>query len=279
MRDREQIRIEVVNFCHTCAEECIECARRCEDAGDEELIYCANLCRECTDACHRVIQTSAKQDDMVLDCAEACRLCAEECYKRKMDFCWACAKVVEKCFKKCNSLVKDSQLVMAPIIVTQARTTFGRTALLSGLLAGAVYLAIQLIVAAVVPGENIWVPTRVIAAIILGQDILQPPGADVVFDAGVVLAAIAMHFTFSVFFASLIGVAVRKVDQGAAIMIGGLIGLVIYFINYYGFTALFPWFEMSRNWMSIVSHLTFGVVAALTFVRIYHPGRRGEKKS
>lgn len=167
--------------------------------------------------------------------------------------------------------------MMAPIIVTQARTTFGRAALLSGLLAGAVYLALQLVITSLIPGDNVWVPTRVIAAILLGEDILQPAGANVLFDIGVILAAVVLHFTFSVFFASLIGVAVRKVDVGAALMIGGLSGLVIYFINYYGFTALFPWFEMSRNWVSIISHLSFGIVAAWAFVKIYHPGRRGAK--
>jgi hypothetical protein len=39
-------------------------------------------------------------------------------------------------------------------------------------------------------------------------------------------------------------------------------------VNFYGFTALFPWFAMARNWISIFGHLVFGLVAAGAYVAI-----------
>lgn len=277
MKNQKQSLVECVNLCMTCAEECITCARRCEDAGDDELFYCANLCRDCADACQKVIDSSAKKDDELLECAEICRLCAAECNKHKRDFCKACAQIAMKCYKKCNNVVKEGQLVLAAILVTKARTSFGYAAVASGLIAGAAFFVAQLIMVPLFLGDNIWIPSRVIGAIVFGEDILQPAGSNIVFDAGIVLSALVLHFILSVFFATIIGFAIRKVEPAPALMIGALAGLVIYFINFYGFTALFPWFEMSRNWVSVVAHLIFGILAAWSFVRIYHPNVKGEK--
>lgn len=52
---------------------------------------------------------------------------------------------------------------------------------------------------------------------------------------------------------------------GAAVAIGIGFGLTLYVVNFYGFTALFPWFAMARNWVSIVSHAVFGLAAAWAY--------------
>lgn len=36
-------------------------------------------------------------------------------------------------------------------------------------------------------------------------------------------------------------------------------------INFYGFTAIFPWFAMARNWVTVISHIVFGAVIALYY--------------
>lgn len=53
-----------------------------------------------------------------------------------------------------------------------------------------------------------------------------------------------------------------SMSNGALVAVGALFGLAVYLVNFYGFTAVFPWFEMTRNWITIVSHLVFGAVLA-----------------
>jgi uncharacterized membrane protein YagU involved in acid resistance len=33
----------------------------------------------------------------------------------------------------------------------------------------------------------------------------------------------------------------------------------------YGFTMIFPWFDEARDWITLVAHVVFGVVAASTY--------------
>ena len=42
-------------------------------------------------------------------------------------------------------------------------------------------------------------------------------------------------------------------------------GGVIYIVNLYGCTLLFPWFAQARSWMACVAHVTFGMAAVLTY--------------
>ena len=53
---------------------------------------------------------------------------------------------------------------------------------------------------------------------------------------------------------------------GAVLALGAAFGLLIYLVNFYPVTAiLFPWFAMARNWITISSHIVFGVVLAWTY--------------
>ena len=49
---------------------------------------------------------------------------------------------------------------------------------------------------------------------------------------------------------------------GVALAVGAAFGLAPYLINFYGMTALFPWFANARNWVSIFAHVMFGLIAA-----------------
>jgi hypothetical protein len=42
--------------------------------------------------------------------------------------------------------------------------------------------------------------------------------------------------------------------------LGGLLGLLLYGINFYGFTAVFPWFAEGRSWVSMFTHIVFGMI-------------------
>ena len=71
-----------------------------------------------------------------------------------------------------------------------------------------------------------------------------------------------IHMALSITYGFVLAWAVSRWGLGRRIaaVVGGVFGLVLYLINFYGFTALFPWFAEARGWISISSHSVFGVV-------------------
>ena len=41
--------------------------------------------------------------------------------------------------------------------------------------------------------------------------------------------------------------------------------LVVYTVNIYGFTSVVPWFEAARDWITVATHVAFGMVAATAY--------------
>lgn len=79
-----------------------------------------------------------------------------------------------------------------------------------------------------------------------------------------------MHFVLSIVLALVLaaGLVAMRAGLGTSIAVGAVFGILVYVINFYGFTALFPWFENARNWITIVSHLVFGAVAGGSYVAL-----------
>ena len=44
-----------------------------------------------------------------------------------------------------------------------------------------------------------------------------------------------------------------------------MFGLVIYVVNFHGFTAVFPWFADARGWIAVFSHAVFGLVLGAVY--------------
>lgn len=139
-----------------------------------------------------------------------------------------------------------------------------RAAVLSGLIAGLVFLILEM---ALVPltGASIWAPPRMIAAIVMGPEVLSPLN---IFDAGVFVVALVVHFVLSIIYAGVLGLFVRRQSFGISLAIGAGFGLLLYLVNFFVFTGVFPWFAMARNWVSALSHITFGAVAGVTYIWI-----------
>lgn len=265
---KNQLIAECINYCKTCIEECVTCARRCEEV---DLMYCANLCRECIAACEKVIESKGTDVDALRACESACASCAEECEKHPVDFCRTCGEICRKCEAKCNAVAEEGHLMVLTIAVEKARTSMASAVISSGLIAGAVFLVYELIMVPLALGGSVWDAPRMIAAILLGEDVLPTPASPGTFDFGVLMTAMLLHFTLSIIYAVVIGYAIKTVNPSLALIVGALAGLTIYLLNFYGFSSLFPWFAMARNWVSISAHLIFGLVVAWSFVRIYHP--------
>lgn len=133
-----------------------------------------------------------------------------------------------------------------------------RAALIAGLIAGAVFLLLQMVLRALLTGGRIWIVPRYIAAMVLGEQVLPPPST---FDGGVVLVGLLVHFTLAIIFAFILAFIIHRWGLLVGIIGGALFGLALYAINYYTFSILFPWFFPARAWIDVVSHVVFGALA------------------
>lgn len=142
---------------------------------------------------------------------------------------------------------------------------FWRAAVLGGLIGGAVFMMAEMLMVMLI-GQSPWAPPRMIAAMVLGDEVLPPPAT---FDAGVLATAMMIHFPLSILYGIVIGWIVQRMSRTGALLAGAAIGLAIYLINFYGIASFaFEWFAMARNWVSLVTHVLFGLVTAWAFVAL-----------
>ncbi|MCA1749143.1 MAG: hypothetical protein LC634_06290 [Sphingomonadales bacterium] len=134
-----------------------------------------------------------------------------------------------------------------------------RAAIWAGLIAGLVFLVLEMTLVATIGGGSPWGPPRMMAAMVMGKGVLPPPAT---FDMTIVMVAMAVHFFLSVALAAIFGLLVGMFSRTLPIMLGlGLVfGLGVYAIDFYLFTGLFPWFAMARNAITLLSHAVFGIV-------------------
>jgi hypothetical protein len=153
---------------------------------------------------------------------------------------------------------------MAPAHTAAVRRIRVSAALWSGLIAGFVFLAFEMAILMMM-GQSPWGPPRMMGAIVLGRDVLPPPAT---FDMGAVAAAMLVHFPLSILYASVLALALERLSLWPALLAGAAFGLAIYFINFYGFTALFPWFADARGAGSLGGHVAFGLVLAFAYKKL-----------
>lgn len=144
--------------------------------------------------------------------------------------------------------------------VEQGQAPGWRRLLLVGLLAGSAATVVQLALwwlTGVPLIETIWRDTRLTAAIVMGQSVLLPPA---IFRWDVLLVATLLHFALS-FACAVIPAPFSKFRYALPrLVLGAIYGLLIYAVNLFGFTLLFPWFEVARGWVTLVAHVVFGMV-------------------
>lgn len=148
-------------------------------------------------------------------------------------------------------------------MATSSPTRFSidwRAAVLAGLFSGFVFLVLELIMLPVFMGTPVFAAPHMIAAILLGPEAALPPQDTL--QPGIFLTALVVHFPLSIIYAIILGFIIHRMDMGMALAVGAVFGLALYFINFYGMTAVFPWFENGRNWVSIFAHIVFGLAAA-----------------
>lgn len=107
---------------------------------------------------------------------------------------------------------------------------------------------------------------RLTAALALGNSVLPPPAT---FDMGVMLAAAAIHFTLSIVYAALLLRFASRLEIAPAMLVGAGFGIVLYIVNLYGFTMVFPWFAQVRGWITLAAHVAFGISVVLAYRCLY----------
>jgi uncharacterized membrane protein YagU involved in acid resistance len=156
---------------------------------------------------------------------------------------------------------------MADLNVAQSTTARARvqwaSAVIAGLVAGVFYLLwVMILMPTVGDAPSPWAPARMIAAIVLGPEVLPPPAT---FDAAIVGSALGLHFVLSIIYGLLLAPVISGMTRLPTLVTGGVFGITIYIVNFYFFTALFPWFVDGRGWIGSVGHVLFGIVLALTY--------------
>ena len=107
---------------------------------------------------------------------------------------------------------------------------------------------------------------RLTAALLLGKTALPPPAT---FDFAVMQVATLIHFTLSVIYTALLAALTARLGTVAAVVAGSVCGCVLYYINLYGFTQLFPWFVEARGWIALVAHTAFGFSAIFAYRKLH----------
>jgi len=135
-------------------------------------------------------------------------------------------------------------------------------ALYAGIIAGIVAALAQIVLWVVFTDafpEVLFRDARLTAAIVMGRGVLPPPAT---FDARVMLVATLLHFALSIAYAFALARLISGLRGPSALLAGGVFGACLYALNMYGFTTILPWFEVTRDWITVAAHVAFGVGAA-----------------
>lgn len=142
----------------------------------------------------------------------------------------------------------------------------------AGLIAGLVFVMLEMGMVWLFMGESPWAPPHMIAAMALGQDVLPPPGTYAPFDLKIMVTAMMIHIPLSVVYGLLVGWLIHRFDWLGGVLIGALFGIAIYIVNFYLIApVMFPWFQMAQNWISVFAHAMFGVVAGAAYLGLRKP--------
>jgi len=133
----------------------------------------------------------------------------------------------------------------------------------AGVIAGLVVVMLEMGMVWMIQGQSPWGLPHMIAAMLLGKGVLPPPGTWAPFDLKILMTAMMIHLPLAVVYGLIGAWLLRRFDGALGVMIGAGFGLAIYVVNFYLVApALFPWFEMGRNWIGVFSHVMFGAVLA-----------------
>ncbi len=155
-----------------------------------------------------------------------------------------------------------------------------KAAVLAGIIAGIAFIMLEMALVMFVQGMSPWGPPRMMAAMVMGEGVLPPMEGPVTFDFGIIMVAMMIHLLLSIILGIILGLVISRLGLSlvTSIIGGAVFGIVVYYVDFYGFTAVFPWFAMARGAISLFSHAMFGAVAGGVYQAIAtHDVRKAEE--
>lgn len=146
-----------------------------------------------------------------------------------------------------------------------ARQPDWAAAAVAGFGAGGILMVLELLWEAMATGRDPWLTSRMIAALVMGWDVLQSGG----YSLNVLVSALAVHYVLGIAFGVLLAaiIAPFHLDSsvGMVLLTGAVFGAVLYLFNFYVMASAFNWFADLRGWPTLVSHVLFGMAAAYIY--------------
>jgi len=143
---------------------------------------------------------------------------------------------------------------MTPLRTRLKQVVDWRAALIAGLASGAVFLLLSTWFAYSNIGSASLM-ARVLASVLLGEDVLSPSAGDML---RIWTAALVVHTPFSLGFACLIAYVLHRWGLIVGIAGGALFGLALYGINFYALTSFMPQFTIIKSSALAFTHVIFG---------------------
>jgi hypothetical protein len=130
-----------------------------------------------------------------------------------------------------------------------------RAVLIAGIVAGAVFLVVNVIATSLLYEIDPALMLRYFASLVMGSEVLTQVGP-----TGLIVGLL-VHFVLSIVFALLIAIVVHRWGLLVGLIGGAVLGLAIYAINLYALTRFFEWFFAINSPALLLSHVLFGLVA------------------
>jgi uncharacterized membrane protein YagU involved in acid resistance len=142
-------------------------------------------------------------------------------------------------------------------MATHARRFGAGPAVVAGIIAGLIFAAFEVIVAAVMMGpEALFMPLRMIGAIVLGSAALDP-GYSLLTAAA---AGVVVHMVLSIAFALLFAfVAPASASTTALIAIGAAFGTGLWLVNFYLIAPMMGWSWFPEQTNPVIQFLAHAV--------------------
>jgi hypothetical protein len=141
-------------------------------------------------------------------------------------------------------------------------------AAVSGFVAGAVLMVLELIWATFVAGSDTWETAHQVAALVMGERALASSG----FDLFIVFVALINHYVLGIVFGLALALMMAPFhfdsSPAMAAVAGGVFGVILYVFNFYGMVYFFPWMSDMRGVSTLLAQIAFGVAAALVYWRL-----------
>lgn len=147
----------------------------------------------------------------------------------------------------------------------RSRRFDARAVVVSGLVAGAVFLVVAIGGHVLWPGTSAWDTPLRIASLLVGSDVEETASTS---RPGLLVLALVIHAMFSLTYAMLLDLTTRRMSGPDRIAFGALFGLALYAVNYQLVAPLLPAFAGAGGPVTVAAHVAFGVTAVLVAAKV-----------